>query len=153
MEKAITAVVLRQTYSAEVWKARIRSCRSSGQKVKTWCAENAISIQTYYRWERKLLSEAEKQRTRTVNGRFAELPIASTSETGAVVQCSEQKAWSARSITAMPEETLTLPFADHERPCLTKFHAEQCIHRLRVYAICEAEIDRLAGAGQDGRFG
>ena len=108
MEKAATAVSLRQTYSAEVWKARIRSCRSSGQKVKTWCAENAISIQTYYRWERKLLSEAEKQRTRTVNGRFAELPIASTSETGAVVAVLRAKGVECEIHNGMPEETLTL---------------------------------------------
>lgn len=85
MEKGITTVGLRQTYSAEVWKARITSCRSSGQSVKTWCAENAISTKTYYRWERKLLSEAGKQREPVVKDRFAELPIASLSDTGAAV--------------------------------------------------------------------
>ncbi|MEG2624621.1 MAG: hypothetical protein RSC06_17190, partial [Clostridia bacterium] len=59
MEKAVTAVSLRQTYSAEIWKSRVASCRSSGQSVKAWCAENAICVQTYYRWERKVLAEAE----------------------------------------------------------------------------------------------
>ena len=85
MEKEVTAVSLRQTYSAEVWKARVAACRSSGLSVKSWCAENAISTQTYYRWERKLLSEAGKQREPAENGRFAELPSTSSSETNSAV--------------------------------------------------------------------
>lgn len=74
MEKAMTAVSLRQTCSAEVWKTRIASCRSSGQRVKAWCQDNAICVQTYYRWERKLLAEAGNQQRSAEHGRFVELP-------------------------------------------------------------------------------
>lgn len=90
MEKTITAVSMRLTYSADIWKMRIVSCRNSGQSVKAWCMENAICVQTYYRWERKLLSEAGDSRRIAGNVRFAELPIASaihgnTAEPNAVV--------------------------------------------------------------------
>lgn len=74
MDQAITCVALRQRYSSEIWKARIRNCRSSGQSVKAWCEENEVCIQTYYRWERKLLGEAGKQRGASQKGRFVELP-------------------------------------------------------------------------------
>ena len=39
------------------WKARVKMCRSSGQSVREWCSGNGICIQTYYRWEREVLSE------------------------------------------------------------------------------------------------
>ena len=39
------------------WKARVKQCRSSGQSVREWCNGNGICIQTYYRWEREVLSE------------------------------------------------------------------------------------------------
>lgn len=76
MGKTVISVSLKQKYSAEIWKSRIASCRSSGQSVKGWCAENAICVQTYYRWERKLLAEAGNSRGTAETGRFAELPIA-----------------------------------------------------------------------------
>lgn len=85
MEKAITAISLRKTYSAEVWRARVASCRSSGLNVKTWCGENGINTHTYYRWERKLLSETDGKRQSAITGRFAELPIACATDSDAVV--------------------------------------------------------------------
>ena len=36
------------------WAVRISECRNSGQSVKTWCRENGIREQTYYRWQKRL---------------------------------------------------------------------------------------------------
>ena len=45
------------------WAVRISECRNSGQSVKTWCRENGIGEQTYYRWQRRLfeMSKAEQE--------------------------------------------------------------------------------------------
>ena len=40
------------------WSARIAECRNSGKAVKAWCAEQGISVQTYYRWERRFVEKA-----------------------------------------------------------------------------------------------
>ena len=34
-----------------LWAGRISECRSSGQNVKTWCRENGVCEQTYYKWQ------------------------------------------------------------------------------------------------------
>lgn len=39
-----------------IWKQRIIECRSSGKSVKEWCKEHGLDFTTYYRWERKILS-------------------------------------------------------------------------------------------------
>ena len=44
-----------------LWAGRISECRSSGQNVKTWCRENGICEQTYYKWQRKLFEMAKAQ--------------------------------------------------------------------------------------------
>ena len=41
-----------------LWMERIRSCKSSGMKVKHWCEENNVGIKTYYYWMRKIKREA-----------------------------------------------------------------------------------------------
>lgn len=43
------------------WAARISERRSSGQSVKSWCKENGVCEQTYYKWQRKLFSLAKAQ--------------------------------------------------------------------------------------------
>ena len=43
------------------WAFWISECRSSGQNVKTWCQENGICEQTYYKWQRKLFEMAKAQ--------------------------------------------------------------------------------------------
>ena len=44
------------------WAVRISECRNSGRSVKTWCRENGIREQTYYRWQKRLfeISNAEQ---------------------------------------------------------------------------------------------
>ncbi len=41
------------------WAARISECRSSGKSVKSWCKENGVCEQTYYKWQRKLFALAK----------------------------------------------------------------------------------------------
>lgn len=38
----------------EQWRQVIYECKGSGLTVKSWCAENQISLQTYYRWQKKV---------------------------------------------------------------------------------------------------
>lgn len=45
------------------WSARIAECRSSGKNVRTWCKEQGIARQTYYRWEKRYIAEATQQRS------------------------------------------------------------------------------------------
>lgn len=55
----------------ELWRERIRECRSSGKSVRAWCRENEISEKTYYYWQRKL----NRQIIPTTEAvRFAEIP-------------------------------------------------------------------------------
>ena len=44
-----------------LWAGRISECHSSGQSVKTWCRENGICEQTYYKWQRRLFEMAQAQ--------------------------------------------------------------------------------------------
>ena len=44
-----------------LWAGRISECRSSGQNVKTWCRENGVCEQTYYKWQRRLFEMAQTQ--------------------------------------------------------------------------------------------
>ena len=52
-----------------LWAGRISECRSSGQKVKTWCHENGICEQTYYKWQKRLYEISTAQH----EVRFAEV--------------------------------------------------------------------------------
>ena len=44
-----------------LWAGRISECRDSGMAVKTWCQENGICQQTYYKWQRRLFEMAQAQ--------------------------------------------------------------------------------------------
>ena len=62
-----------QNKAAE-WAAKIAERRSSGQSVKSWCKENGVCEQTYYKWQRKLFAMAKAQQ----ETQFAEItPISS----------------------------------------------------------------------------
>ena len=43
------------------WAEKITACRNSGQPVKTWCKENGVCEQTYYKWQRRLFAMAQAQ--------------------------------------------------------------------------------------------
>ena len=44
-----------------LWADRITECRNSGQSVKSWCKENGICEQTYFRWQKQLFELAKEQ--------------------------------------------------------------------------------------------
>ena len=65
-----------------LWAGRISECRSSGQNVKTWCRENGVCEQTYYKWQRRLFEIAQTQQevqfaeiTPTQSGRCGNVAI------------------------------------------------------------------------------
>lgn len=41
-----------------IWIQRIRKCKESDHTVVAWCAENNISLKSYYYWRRKIKREA-----------------------------------------------------------------------------------------------
>lgn len=43
------------------WAGKITACRNSGQPVKTWCKENGVCEQTYYKWLKRLVTMAQEQ--------------------------------------------------------------------------------------------
>ena len=43
------------------WAVRISECRNSGRSVKTWCKENGICEQTYYRWQKRVFEMAKAE--------------------------------------------------------------------------------------------
>ena len=61
---------------AEQWTANIIDCRQSGLSVAAWCEEHQVNKSTYYKWERRLLTEVgprEKQTHQELRG--SELPV------------------------------------------------------------------------------
>ena len=43
------------------WSTRIAECRSFGMSVRAWCKEQGIATQTYYRWEKRCVTEATQR--------------------------------------------------------------------------------------------
>ena len=43
------------------WAGKISECRSSGLAVRTWCKQNGVCEQTYYKWQRRLFAMAQAQ--------------------------------------------------------------------------------------------
>lgn len=58
------------------WAGKISECRNSGITVKTWCKENGVCEQSYYKWQRRLFAIAQAQQE-----------IQFTEVTPPVVQC------------------------------------------------------------------
>lgn len=44
-----------------MWAERISACRNSGLNVKSWCKENGVCEQTYYKWQKKIFAMAKAQ--------------------------------------------------------------------------------------------
>ena len=45
---------VKREYRLQQWSELVRLCRSSGQKVSVWCAENNINPKRYYYWLRRV---------------------------------------------------------------------------------------------------
>ena len=59
------------------WTERVEECRKSGLSVREWCTERGVSVATYYRWEREVLSGMErngKEDETEAETRFVEIP-------------------------------------------------------------------------------
>ena len=63
------------------WAERVSECRNSGLSVKTWCRENGVSEQTYYKWQRRLYELAQNQ----AENRFAEITPQAKNRSGIAV--------------------------------------------------------------------
>ena len=62
------------------WAGKISACRSSGMPVKTWCKQNGVCEQTYYKWQRRLFAIAQAQQ----EVQFAEVTPAQPARCGNV---------------------------------------------------------------------
>ena len=71
----MTSAELKHRAKLQEWSARIQNCRSSGLSVRAWCKEHGVSKETYYRWERELLTGVRRNGTPPSTAvTFAELP-------------------------------------------------------------------------------
>ena len=52
MERGLQA--MKSQSNLAYWAERIEACRSSGLPIKSWCAENGIVPNTYFRWHKKV---------------------------------------------------------------------------------------------------
>ncbi len=71
----MTSAELKHQTKLQEWTTRIQDCRSSGLPVRAWCKEHGVSKETYYRWERELLTGVRRNGTPPSTAvTFAELP-------------------------------------------------------------------------------
>ena len=71
----MTSVELKHQAKLQEWAARIQDCRSSGLSVRAWCRQQGVTAATYYRWERELLTGAQRNGAPPSTAvTFAELP-------------------------------------------------------------------------------
>lgn len=68
----------------ELWTARIKEYRSSGERVSVWCERHAVSTRQFYYWMRKL-KMAEPQRQRASHSGWVSVLMSETDESSAEV--------------------------------------------------------------------
>ena len=85
--------------SLAIWAERVRACRSSGLAVKTWCAENGIVPNTYFRWQKKVFNAACLEQ-----GEFYEVPL--TAPRSMAVVSVEVNGITAKVFHGADEETI-----------------------------------------------
>lgn len=79
MSKGLSVVNQQQKLSE--WAERVSACRNSGCSVRSWCQENDVCVQTYYRCQRRLYNLAQEKH----EGGFAEIaPIRRTTDSIAI---------------------------------------------------------------------
>lgn len=55
MNEMTTAITeIKSKVTLEEWKQRILECQQSGKSVRCWCAENGLSVSSYYHYLRKI---------------------------------------------------------------------------------------------------
>lgn len=50
---------MKQKANLAVWAEQVKACRSSGLRVKEWCAENGINPNAYYRRQKKVFKAVQ----------------------------------------------------------------------------------------------
>ena len=71
------------------WAGKITACRNSGQAVKTWCRENGVCEQTYYKWLKRLVTIAQEQQKvqfAEVTPSWLRTPLRKITSTGGIEQ-------------------------------------------------------------------
>lgn len=61
-------------YRLSQWTEIVRQCRSSGQSVAVWCAENNISITSYY-YRLRRIREAACEALPSLNAKHSIVPV------------------------------------------------------------------------------
>ena len=82
-----------------IWAERVRACRSSGLPVKSWCAENGIVPNTYFRWQKKVFNASCSEQ-----GQFYEVPLSSSRE--AAIASIEINGTAVKIFHGADEETI-----------------------------------------------
>ena len=77
MEQGIQTMKRQQNLA--YWAEQVEACRSSGLPIKTWCAENGIVPNTYFRWQKKVYRAMCPEQEP-----FYEVPLAKTGGKAAV---------------------------------------------------------------------
>ena len=54
----MTVQELTENEKYKFWYFKIKECKESGLPVKTWCKQNNVCEQTYYKWLKKLRTMA-----------------------------------------------------------------------------------------------
>lgn len=52
MENNLTITAAKHQSELQTWRERVLACRTSGLLIKDWCAQNQVSLATYYRWQK-----------------------------------------------------------------------------------------------------
>jgi hypothetical protein len=97
MEQTLQAITCRNNLA--IWTERVQACRTSGLSVKTWCAENGIIPNTYFRWQKKVFNAMQ-----TDQERFYEVPMYKANGRASV--CIELNGVTAQVFRGADEETV-----------------------------------------------
>ena len=88
-----------------LWGERIRACRSSGQTVQRWCADNGLSTGSYYKWQRLIFELASAEHEPQFVELGARMPGSRRGDAVAVLHLGRAE---VELTTGIDEETLTI---------------------------------------------
>lgn len=55
---ALNTAAIAKQYRLNKWIEIVRECRSSGQTVSAWCAQNHVNLKSYYYWLKRVREAA-----------------------------------------------------------------------------------------------
>ena len=77
MEQTLQTVTRQENLA--LWAERVQACRTSGLTVRSWCAENGIVPNTYFRWQKKVFNAMKPEQEQ-----FYEVPMSKSSSRAAI---------------------------------------------------------------------